>query len=107
MELVEARVFAQLDGDGPPNANVWYLDTGATDHMSSSRAAFSEHDETVAGMVRFCDGSVVQIEGKGTMMFACRTGDHRRLHGVYFIPRLDINLISVGQMDEDGYEIHI
>jgi hypothetical protein len=50
---------------------------------------------------------VVAIEGKGTVLFACKSGEHRRLEGVYYIPRLTTNIVSLGQMDEDGYKINI
>jgi hypothetical protein len=75
--------------------------------MTGSRAVFSDIDEHVTGTVRFGDGSLVNIEGRGTVLFSCKTGEHRQLAGVYLIPRLDINLISVGQLDEDGYDIHV
>jgi hypothetical protein len=64
--------------------------------MSGSRAAFSELDHGVVGTVRFGDGSVVKIEGGGVVLFSCKNGEHRRLNAVYYIPRLDTNLISVG-----------
>jgi hypothetical protein len=35
------------------------------------------------------------------------SGEHRALPNVYFIPRLDTNIISVGQLDEDGHEVKI
>ena len=59
------------------------------------------------GTVKFRDGSVVDIQGKGTVLFACRSGEHRRLDGVYYIPRLTTNIVSLGQMDEDGYKVNI
>jgi hypothetical protein len=40
-------------------------------------------------------------------MYQCKTGEHRALQNVYFIPRLDTNIISVGQLDEDGHEVKI
>jgi transposase InsO family protein len=107
VELVEAKVFVQLDGGGSDDGGLWHLDTGATNHMSGSRAVFSELDRGVAGMVRFGDGSVVKIEGRGTVVFSCKNGEHRWLNAVYYIPRLDTNLISVGQLDEEGYDIHV
>jgi hypothetical protein len=57
--------------------------------------------------VRFGDGSIVQNEGRGTILYQCNTGEHRALSNVYFIPRLDTNIITVGQLDEDGHEVKI
>ena len=42
---------------------------GATNHMTSVRSAFFELDTGVHGTVRFGDGSVVDIEGRGTILF--------------------------------------
>ncbi|WVZ65497.1 hypothetical protein U9M48_014849 [Paspalum notatum var. saurae] len=105
--MVEARAHAQIDGGNQSDNTAWYLDTGATNHMTGSRAVFSDIDSCVTGNVRFGDGSLVKIEGRGTVLFACKSGEHRELSGVYLIPRLDTNLISVGQLDEDDYNIRI
>jgi hypothetical protein len=50
------------------------------------------------------DGSVVQIEGLGTILFNSKSGEHRAFTDVYFIPILTMNIISVGQLDEIGYQ---
>ena len=62
------------------------LDTGAMNHMTSARAAFSELDTGIHGMVRFGDGSVVEIEGCGAIIFTCKNGEHHAVTGVYYIP---------------------
>nr|AAP51910.2 retrotransposon protein, putative, Ty1-copia subclass [Oryza sativa Japonica Group] len=90
------KVLAHLDGDPDP-ADLWYLDTGVTNHMTGARSVFSELNTAVTG-------SVVTIEGYGTILFACKNGEHRGLTGVYYIPRLTVNLISLGQLDENGCE---
>ncbi|WVZ50972.1 hypothetical protein U9M48_002169 [Paspalum notatum var. saurae] len=107
VHLVEAHAHAQFDGAGDTDDALWHLDTGATNHMTGSRAVFSDIDASVRGTVRFDDGSLVDIEGRGTVLFSCKSGEHRQLVGVYLISRLDTNLISVGQLDEDGYDIHM
>ena len=53
-------------------------------------------DSKVCGNVRFGDGSVVEIEGCGTIVFICKNGEHRALTGVYYIPKLKANIISLG-----------
>ena len=49
----------------------WYLDSGASNHMTGSKAAFSELNDVVTGTVKFNDGSRVVIRGHGTIIFRC------------------------------------
>ncbi|KAL8145114.1 hypothetical protein AgCh_003359 [Apium graveolens] len=48
-------------------SNVWYLDNGASNHMTGHKSKFEEIDETVAGQVKFGDGLIVHIKGKGSI----------------------------------------
>ena len=64
------------------------VDTGATNHMTGCSNVFAEIDKTVTGTVKFGDGSVVEIRGIGTILFAGKNGEHKALSGVYYIPRL-------------------
>lgn len=110
--LEEAKVLAHLDDDPDPTdldndpdpADLWYLDTGATNHMTGVRSVFSEPDTAVTGFVKFGDGSIVTIAGCSTILFTYKNCEHRRLTGVYFIPRLTANLISIGQLNKNGCE---
>ncbi|XP_074364457.1 uncharacterized protein LOC141705355 [Apium graveolens] len=47
--------------------NTWYLDNGASNHMIGRRDKFEKLDRTVKGEVKFGDGSLVKIEGKGSI----------------------------------------
>jgi hypothetical protein len=105
VELVEESVFAVLVDGGEPDSRHWIFDTGASNHMTGAREAFSDLDFDVGGTVRFGDSSIVWIKGCGTILFACKNGEHRALGNVYFIPRLTANIISCGQLDEIGYQI--
>jgi len=98
-------VFAVFDEAGDRDPRRWVLDTGASNHMSGARSAFSNIDSGVTGSVRFGDGSVARIEGVGTVLFSCKTGEHRAIDNVYYLPRLTANIISVGQLDESGYQV--
>ncbi|KAL4304119.1 hypothetical protein GQ457_10G006780 [Hibiscus cannabinus] len=94
------------DKDGE-SKDVWYLDNGASNHMTGHREKFQELDEGVTGKVRFGDGSTIQIMGKGTVVFECKNGDQKALQEVYYIPKLCSNIISLGQMTEDGNKVQM
>jgi hypothetical protein len=62
-----AHVFLGIggcDGDKEPLEG-WYLDTGASSHMTGRADSFLLLDRAVQGTVRFGDGSIVPIEGRG------------------------------------------
>lgn len=60
-----------LDEQEQEQEQRWYLDSGARNHMTGSKAAFSELDENVTGTVKFGDGSRVTIRGRGTIILRC------------------------------------
>lgn len=62
--LNEERVIPMLFVD-----DQWYLDTGANNHMIGSGLMFTIIDEHVKGMVKFGDGSVIEIQGRGSILF--------------------------------------
>jgi hypothetical protein len=74
--------------------------------MSQCRRAFIDIDTSIRGPVKFDDGSEVAIEGSGMVLFEGKTGEHLPLTGVYYIPRLTTNIISLRQLDEGGYNVH-
>jgi hypothetical protein len=104
VHLSEHKAFAVLDNAKEERTRRWIFDTGASNHMTGTRAFFSDLDTSIAGIVRFGNGVVAQIEGRDTILFECKTGEHRPLPNTYFIPRLTANIISCGQLDETGYE---
>lgn len=87
------------------SSNVWYLDNGASNHMTGFREKFTDLDETITGVVHFGDNSTVKIEGKGTVTMLCKNGEKKYLFDVYYIPSLCNNIISLGQMSEDGNKV--
>jgi hypothetical protein len=107
VHLVEKKVVAQLEGGAGRDVGLWNLHTGATNHMTGAREVFTELNTNINGTVRFGDGSVVPIKGRGTILFEAKTGEHQRLSEVYYIPRLTANIVSLGQLDEEGCKVDI
>ena len=75
--------------------------------MTGCKEKFLELEYDVQGSVKFGDGSNVEICGQGSVLFEGLTGEHRILTGVYYIPRLRNNIISVGKLDENGCKVDI
>jgi hypothetical protein len=75
--------------------------------MTESRAAFINLDTRMWGTVRFDDDSAVEIEGRGRVEFIYRNGEVWCFDGVYIIPKLTASIMSVGRLDEDGYQVLI
>ncbi|XP_074328235.1 uncharacterized protein LOC141666139 [Apium graveolens] len=63
-------------------SNLWYLDNEASNHMTGLRSKFNELDERVTRQVKFGDGSLVEIKGKGSMLFKCKIGEERIFHKI-------------------------
>jgi hypothetical protein len=105
--VAEAKVFIQRDRQTDDAGGRWVLDTGATNHMTGDRSMFAEFNPAMCGTVRFGDGSVVNIEGRGMVLFACKSGEHRALTGVYYILRLTANIISIELLDDAGSKVDI
>jgi transposase InsO family protein len=70
--------------------------------MTGMSDKFAELNRIVKGRVRFGDGSAVDICGRGSVLMQCLTGEYRVLSDVYFFPQLKDNIISLGQLDENG-----
>ena len=87
--------------------NVWYLDNGASNHMSGNILFFDTVDETITGKVRFGDDSRIDIRGKGSVRFIFKGGEKKILSNVYYIPGLKSNIVSLGQATESGCELRM
>ncbi|KAG7538693.1 Zinc finger CCHC-type superfamily [Arabidopsis suecica] len=68
--------------------NIWYLDNGASNHMTGDKRYFSKLDHSITGKVRFGDDSRIDIKGKGSILFIDMNGEQRKMSDVYFIPDL-------------------
>ncbi|XP_078444223.1 uncharacterized protein LOC144713503 [Wolffia australiana] len=70
MTLTEPLDHALLQGSegDPPMPDMWYLDTGANNHMTGMRSLFYQLEEAHLGSVCFADGSKLDEQGDKTVM---------------------------------------
>jgi hypothetical protein len=96
LDETKAQAFLGTSYNDDDHLEGWYFDMGTMNHMMGHGNMFSELDWAVQGTIKFGDGSVINICGKGTIIFSGRHGEHKVLTGVYWIPRLKNLIISVG-----------
>lgn len=105
--LNEDKLFPKELEENARDDCIWYLDNGASNHMTGNKSFFSTLDENVKGKVRFGDGSQVDIVGKGSITVVSKTRERKLLKDVYYIPNLKHNIISLGQVTEHGCEVNM
>ncbi|KAI3451258.1 hypothetical protein Pfo_007923 [Paulownia fortunei] len=97
----------RLKDNEETNKNLWYLDTGCSNHMCGDKSAFSMLDESFRDDVKFGDNSKVSVMGKGQVIIQTNDNATQTISNVLFVPDLKTNLLSIDQLQEKGYEIYI
>lgn len=84
--------------------DVWYVDSGCTNHMARDTGIFTSLDRAVRTKVKLGNGEIVQARGRGTISVYTSKGP-KLIHDVLLIPDLDQNLLSVAQLMKRGYSV--
>ncbi|KAK2437238.1 protein MAIN-LIKE [Trifolium repens] len=73
--------------------------------MAHDEELFKELDKTIASKVTIGNGENVDVKGKGVVAVETDSGT-KYISDVLFVPELNQNLLSVGQMVEKHYTLH-
>ena len=85
----------------------WILDTGCTYHMCPKREWFIDYKETNGGKVLMGNGYQCYVIGIGSIAIKGSDGTTKILNNVRHIPDLKRNLISLGTLDDEGYDCRV
>ncbi|XP_076936014.1 uncharacterized protein LOC143602945 [Bidens hawaiensis] len=66
--------------------------------MTGQKELFDHIDGTKKVKVRMGNGKKIQVEGKSTVKLDTMAGKHKLINNVQYAPKLDYNLLSVGQL---------
>ena len=105
--LNEEKVIPKTMEQSKREDEMWYLDNGASNHMTGERSYFSKIKENITRKVKFGDGSYVNINGKGSILFEAKTGEHKLLTDIYYIPELRSNILSLEQAIEQKCDVRM
>ncbi|XP_051163516.1 uncharacterized protein LOC127282958 [Leptopilina boulardi] len=88
----------------------WYVDSGATSHMTTSKDTFDDYDPSVKGFVQLADsGKSCEVKGKGSGTIKCIVDGYLKeikIHNVLYVPSLSSNLLSVIKLTKEGYSLN-
>lgn len=105
--LKEKHAVPEVYETNTGGENIWYLDNGASNHMTGDKRYFSMINTLITGKVRFGDDSCIDIKGKGTISFIDMNGESRKMTDMYYILDLKSNIISLGQATKNGCDIQV
>ncbi|KAK2996036.1 hypothetical protein RJ640_002196 [Escallonia rubra] len=100
----EASLFYACQSATEKNDEMWFLDSGCSNHMAREKSIFLDMDSTVNTKVKLGNGSIVQAQGKGTIGVQTKQGT-RFIRDVLLVPDLEHNLLSLGQLLENDYTL--
>ena len=85
---------------------VWYLDSGASFHMTGDKSLFSTLEEKDLQMrIEMGDDGKYHVSGEGTVVFQREHGALLTLTDVKYVPGLKKNLVSVVMLEDKGYDV--
>ena len=85
---------------------VWYLDSGASFHMTGDKNLFSALEEKDLKMhIEMGDDWRYSVLGVGTVAFQRENGAPLTLTDVMYVLGLKKNLVSVVMLEDKGYDV--
>ncbi|KAM2121048.1 hypothetical protein ACFX1Q_018896 [Malus domestica] len=86
--------------------DIWFLDSGCSNHMCGKRELFFDFDESFRESVKLGNNTSMTVFWKGTIRLQV-SGMTQVITGVFYVSALKNNLLSIGQLQEKGLAILI
>lgn len=87
------------------NENEWYVDSGATKHMTNIDFVMQNAKQPLVKQVKAANGEKMNIERTGDIKCKISNNSVFVLSDVQYIPKLCVNLLSVSQMVRNGCSV--
>ncbi|KAI5414317.1 hypothetical protein KIW84_058442 [Lathyrus oleraceus] len=86
------------------SSEYWLINSGCTNHMTYDKTLFKDLKPTKVSKVRIGNGSYISAKGKGTILISTTSGI-KTISDVLYVPDIDQNLLTVGQLIEKGFKV--
>ncbi|CAJ2636761.1 unnamed protein product [Trifolium pratense] len=100
----EDQIFVATCFSTKSSSECWLIDSGCTNHMTYDRTLFKDLKPTQISKVRIGNGGYISAKGKGTVVISTSSGI-KTISDVLYVPDIDQNLLSVGQLIEKGFKV--
>ncbi|KAL1197401.1 hypothetical protein V5N11_011987 [Cardamine amara subsp. amara] len=86
--------------------DMWMIYTTTSNHMTPYLKFFTSLDRTHRARVVLANGSIIMAEGRGDVKIMTKEGK-KTIKNVLYVPKIDRNVLSFGQMAEIDYTMTI
>ncbi|CAL5326432.1 unnamed protein product [Camellia sinensis] len=105
-EEEEMLLVSYVEMTGARREDVWFVDSGCSNHMCGDKSLFCDLNEDFRQRVKLGNNTRMAVLGKGTVRLTV-SGFTHVVSEVFFVPELKNNLLSIGQLQERGLTILI
>ncbi|KAE8679726.1 hypothetical protein F3Y22_tig00111398pilonHSYRG00405 [Hibiscus syriacus] len=105
-EEEELLLMSYLEEHRANREEVWFLDSGCSNHMTGCKDWFFDLEEGFNRSVKLGNDTRILVVGKGSVKVQVN-GVTQVIPEVYYVPELKNNLLSLGQLQERGLAILI
>lgn len=99
--------FSTKSGDC--NERTWYIDLGATSHMTNDMNFFKVFNTCTDESITLANGSSAKVQGIGDGYLACKDSEDKQnivmVKEVLYVPTLEENLLSVRKLTEKDLQV--
>ncbi|UYV76832.1 hypothetical protein LAZ67_14002132 [Cordylochernes scorpioides] len=103
LDLTHKVLFANGFEDNN-SQNIWFLDSGATEHVTSNRLKLT-NTKSISSSVEMANNEKIKVSEMGDVTIKLGHeygGETLFLENVLYVPELDGNILSVGRIEERG-----
>ncbi|KAG6512625.1 hypothetical protein ZIOFF_030750 [Zingiber officinale] len=84
----------------------WYLDSGASNHMTGNKELFVELNPNISSSIILGVGTYRSVKGKDTIVVQTKEGNKNLIIDILYVPSLSYNLLSIGQLIQKDFSVH-
>ncbi|XP_075099274.1 uncharacterized protein LOC142176105 [Nicotiana tabacum] len=98
------QIFVAIYFSSRSSSECWLINNGCTNHMTNDKALFKELKPTTITKVRIGNGEHIIVREKRSIVIPSHSNT-KTISDVLYVPDIDQNLLSVGQLMEKGYKL--